>query len=166
MYVRNRIVALACSTGLVFSLSACHGPGNQATSGSGGRATTETLDQTQPCFTTTLSAKNCTPEQKVMFMPQSWGNKQLPILFASSNCDLRYSVVLTRGEVTCIYQPVASADHADSSAPASTCSVGARSHVRTVLRDKPVRRTISRTDIKSRKCIRLTLPTMNMVITS
>jgi hypothetical protein len=35
-----------------------------------------------------------------------------------------------------------------------------------VLRDKPVRRTISRTDIPSRKCIRLILPTMNMVITS
>jgi hypothetical protein len=39
-------------------------------------------------------------------------------------------------------------------------SAGARCQVLTVLRDKPIRRTNSRTDITSRKCIRLILPTM------
>ena len=38
------------------------------------------------------------------------------------------------------------------------------SHLRTVLRDKLVSRTISRTDFFSRKYIRLTLPIMAMVI--
>ena len=44
-------------------------------------------------------------------------------------------------------------------------STGAFNHLRTVLRDKLVSRTISRTDLFSRKYIRLTLPIMAMVIT-
>lgn len=48
----------------------------------------------------------CKPGQKVVFLPNSWGNAQLPILFAAVNCDLRYSVALTEGAVTCIYQPI------------------------------------------------------------
>jgi hypothetical protein len=44
-------------------------------------------------------------------------------------------------------------------------STGALSHLRTVLRDRLVSRTISRTDLFSRKYIRLTLPIMAMVIT-
>ena len=46
-----------------------------------------------------------------------------------------------------------------------TSSTGALSHLRTVLRDKLVSRTISRTDFFSRKYIRRTLPIMAMVIT-
>jgi len=41
-----------------------------------------------------------------------------------------------------------------------------RRYLRTVLRDKLVARTISRTDFFSRKCIHRTLPVMAMVITS
>lgn len=48
----------------------------------------------------------CKPGQKVVFLPESWGNEQLPILFAAVNCDLRYSVALTSGGVTCIYEPM------------------------------------------------------------
>jgi hypothetical protein len=44
-------------------------------------------------------------------------------------------------------------------------STGALSHLRTVLRDRLVSRTISRTDFFWRKYIRLTLPIMAMVIT-
>jgi len=44
-------------------------------------------------------------------------------------------------------------------------STGVFNHLRTVLRDKLVSRTISRTDLFSRKYIRLTLPIMAMVIT-
>ena len=49
---------------------------------------------------------SCTPGQKIVFLPRSWGNDQLPILFAAVNCDLRYSVALTNGGVTCIYSPI------------------------------------------------------------
>lgn len=49
------------------------------------------------------SAGACHPGQKVVFLPDSWGNEQLPILFAAVNCDLRYSIALTVGGVSCIY---------------------------------------------------------------
>jgi len=49
---------------------------------------------------------NCEPGQKVIFMPNRWGNEQLPVMFAATNCDLRYSVVLTKGAATCIYAPL------------------------------------------------------------
>lgn len=48
----------------------------------------------------------CEPGQKVVFLPRQFGNEQLPIYFAAVNCDLRYSVAMTNGGVTCIYQPI------------------------------------------------------------
>jgi hypothetical protein len=53
-----------------------------------------------------VTSKACKPGQKVVFLPSRWGNEQLPILFAAVNCDLRYSVVLTNGGATCIYNPI------------------------------------------------------------
>ncbi|MDR0747803.1 MAG: hypothetical protein LBE89_07975 [Helicobacteraceae bacterium] len=51
-------------------------------------------------------AKECAPGQKVVFLPSSFGNKQLPILFAAVNCDHRYSIALTEGGVSCVYKPI------------------------------------------------------------
>lgn len=51
--------------------------------------------------------KACTPGQKVAFLPDRWGNEQLPVIFAAVNCDLRYSVALTAGGVACIFAPLA-----------------------------------------------------------
>jgi hypothetical protein len=51
-------------------------------------------------------AKECKPGQKIVFLPSSWGNDQLPVVFAAVNCDLRYNVVSTNGGVTCIYGPI------------------------------------------------------------
>lgn len=50
-------------------------------------------------------AQACRPGQKVAYLPNRWGNEQLPIYFAAVNCDLRYSVVHTNGGVACIYLP-------------------------------------------------------------
>jgi hypothetical protein len=49
----------------------------------------------------------CEPGQKVAFLPNSFGNEQIPILFAAKFCDIRYSVVSNPGGVVCIYQPTA-----------------------------------------------------------
>lgn len=57
-------------------------------------------------------AASCKPGQKVVFLPPSFGNEQLPIFFAAVNCDLRYSVALTTGAVTCIYSPIKPAEEA------------------------------------------------------
>ena len=51
-------------------------------------------------------AAQCKPGQKIVFLPRSFGNQQLPIIFAAVNCDLRYGVALTEGAVTCIYGPI------------------------------------------------------------
>lgn len=48
----------------------------------------------------------CKPGQKVAFLPATYGNEQLPVMFAAVNCDLRYQVALTKGAVTCIYGPI------------------------------------------------------------
>src|SRR5690606_40953080 len=53
-----------------------------------------------------VAKEYCEPGQKVVYLPESFGNEQLPILFAAVNCDLRYSVALTKGAVTCIYAPI------------------------------------------------------------
>lgn len=53
-----------------------------------------------------VTTTQCKPGQKVIFLPNSWGNEQLPMLFVGVNCDLRYSVALTNGGVVCIYQPI------------------------------------------------------------
>lgn len=48
---------------------------------------------------------DCKPGQKVAFLPDRFGNEQLPLLFVMNNCDLRYEVAMTRGGVVCIYLP-------------------------------------------------------------
>lgn len=77
------------------------------------------LNQGEYCETNELTAPaDCKPGQRVVFLPSRFGNEQLPVLFAAANCDLRYSVVLTNGGVTCIYHRVTAALPAPQ-APAS-----------------------------------------------
>lgn len=69
-----------------------------------------------------VASAGCKPGQKIVFLPQSWGNEQLPVLFAALNCDLRYQVVATRGAVTCIFAPVKPEQPAAAESPASAAS--------------------------------------------
>jgi hypothetical protein len=55
-------------------------------------------------------ANKCKLGQKIVFLPSSWGNEQYSVLFAAANCDLRYSVAMTNGGVSCIYQGAQSVD--------------------------------------------------------
>lgn len=65
------------------------------------------IDQESICETSNVGiATDCKVGQKIAFLPRSFGNEQLPVLFAAANCDLRYSVVATVGAVTCIYNPI------------------------------------------------------------
>jgi hypothetical protein len=51
------------------------------------------------------AAQACKPGQKVVFLPNRWGNEQIPIMFAAINCDPRYPAVQNNGGVICIYLP-------------------------------------------------------------
>ena len=53
-----------------------------------------------------VTAASCKPGQKVVFLPSSFGNEQLPVIFAAVNCDHRFSIALTKGGVSCIYAPL------------------------------------------------------------
>lgn len=50
----------------------------------------------------------CETGQKIVFLPDSWGNAQLPVMFAAVNCDHRFTVAMTEGAVSCIYKPIKS----------------------------------------------------------
>ncbi|MEG0040584.1 MAG: hypothetical protein RR983_11710 [Massilia sp.] len=45
----------------------------------------------------------CQPGQKIAFLPNRFGNEQLPLLFVAVNCDLRYTVAMNNGGVVCIH---------------------------------------------------------------
>ena len=51
-------------------------------------------------------ASQCKPGQKIVFLPNTFGNEQLPIIFAAVNCDVRYSIALTTGGAMCVYGPI------------------------------------------------------------
>lgn len=76
-----------------------------------GKSSPPAIDQERICEVSAwqrdVVANDCMPGQKVVFLPRTFGNEQLPILFAAVNCDLRYQIALTTGAVTCIYHPIA-----------------------------------------------------------
>lgn len=61
-----------------------------------------------------FASEACKPGQKVIFLPPSWGNEQMPLLFVAVNCDMRFSVSLTNGGVVCIYRPIKVAENSES----------------------------------------------------
>lgn len=70
-------------------------------------ATSTAVDQATLCQVNDYRiATNCRSGQKIVFLPASFGNEQLPVIFAALNCDLRYAVALTQGAVTCIFGPI------------------------------------------------------------
>jgi hypothetical protein len=48
--------------------------------------------------------------------PSSFGNEQLPDIFAAVNCSLRYGVALTKDAITCIYGPITPSKPANTEA--------------------------------------------------
>lgn len=78
------------------------------------------IDQDALCQTDSYQvASHCKEGGKVGFFPRSFGNEQLPGMFAALNCDLRYQVVATNGAVVCIFKGV---QPTSPQAPASAAS--------------------------------------------
>jgi hypothetical protein len=79
---------------------------------SGCNNSTETfsnIDQTAVCQVDDWGLNRtmqCKAGQKIAFLPNSWGNEQLPLKFIAVNCDLRYSVSINNGGVVCIYNHI------------------------------------------------------------
>ncbi|MBT00066.1 MAG: hypothetical protein CMI01_15500 [Oceanospirillaceae bacterium] len=68
------------------------------------------LDQNTVCEVNAMdldtTRSTCETGQKIVYLPGSWGNKQLPVLFAALNCDHRFTVAMTEGAVSCIFKPI------------------------------------------------------------
>lgn len=73
-------------------------------------AVAEDVDQATLCIATSWKAADnvakCKVGQKIAFLPKSFGNEQLPIMFIALNCDVRFSVSLTNGGAACVFNPV------------------------------------------------------------
>jgi hypothetical protein len=87
------------------------------------------LAQAELCVTTEVRVESgCNPGQRVVFMPERFGNEQLPVMFASMNCDLRYAVAMTNGGVTCVFMKARRPQRADEGSveagPASSAPAG------------------------------------------
>jgi hypothetical protein len=108
-YLAARTFRLAFLAPICAALVACN-QSQSAASAMPGPAPEAAIEQSTICHTTdwepAIVGKSCKTAQKVVFLPNSFGNQQLPILFAAGNCDLRYSVVSTVGGVTCIFKGV------------------------------------------------------------
>ena len=69
-----------------------------------------TIDQENLCevsdWQKDVTAASCKAGQKVVFLPSTFGNEQLPVIFAAVNCDHRFTIALTKGGVSCIYSPL------------------------------------------------------------
>lgn len=91
-----------CVIGATLALAGCNQPATVAN--------LPTINQADVCEVKSwqhdASALACKPGQKIVFLPGSFGNEQLPIMFAAVNCDMRYSIALTNGGVACIYAPI------------------------------------------------------------
>lgn len=113
---KNTIVLTFLTVSVTLGLSACSRPAVTAVHADINQADICEVNAWQGDET----AKVCKQGQKVVFLPQSFGNEQLPILFAAVNCDLRYSVALTNGGVTCIYNPLKPAEKKQEPASGSS----------------------------------------------
>ena len=67
-------------------------------------------DQSSFCEVSELGydaiSEDCTENQKIGFFPDTFGNEQMPAIFAALYCDHRFEIAMTNGGVSCIYKPV------------------------------------------------------------
>ncbi|EKF9639309.1 hypothetical protein O1C50_003605 [Vibrio cholerae] len=67
------------------------------------------IDQDTLCTTASWKAVDnagkCKEGSKIAFLPDSFGNEQLPIMFVALNCDLSHGISLTNGGAVCIFKP-------------------------------------------------------------
>jgi hypothetical protein len=54
-------------------------------------------------FSNDEETDKCQPGQIALFIPHSFGNEQLPVIFAAKYCDFNFPIVSTIGSVSCVY---------------------------------------------------------------
>lgn len=65
-------------------------------------ALTETV-QARVCYVTDFDTRGCVKGDELLYLPERWGNEQLPIDFIAKKCDFSKQISWTNGGVTCVY---------------------------------------------------------------
>ena len=94
-----------------------------------GAATPPAPEQTSICTTSSLvPAENkefCDVGQKIAFLPERFGNEQMPLLFVAANCDIRYGFSHTKGGAVCVFNPIDASQTKTASSPTAPENDGA-----------------------------------------
>ena len=69
-------------------------------------------------------AANCHSGQVSIYLPNSWGNEQLPIIYAAKYCDFNFPIVHTNGAVSCVFFKGRTLNKTDGSTAPQTPSSG------------------------------------------
>jgi hypothetical protein len=100
MFSRNRVLSAAVIATAFFGLSGCLSTSAQAQSD---------INQKEMCEVSSIEFSaidnECSEGQKVLWAPNTFGNEQSPVIFASLYCDHRFEIVSSVGAVSCIYNP-------------------------------------------------------------
>ena len=93
------------------ALSGC-GDKNKGSAQAAPQATPQEAAQAAPavqqesnriCYVTDFDTRGCKKGDTILFLPEKWGNEQLPVNFAAQNCDFSKQIAWTNGGVTCIF---------------------------------------------------------------
>ena len=63
----------------------------------------EQQESNRVCYVTSYDTRACKKGDTLLYLPEKWGNEQLPVDFASQKCDFSKQIVWTNGGVSCIY---------------------------------------------------------------
>ena len=62
------------------------------------------VDNSSMCVVSNFNTiPKCEEGKPIAFLPESWGNDQLPLYFVALHCDLNHQIVHNNGGVVCIY---------------------------------------------------------------
>jgi len=61
------------------------------------------IHQKETCMFSSLDSPSCKEGQLALFVPNSWGNEQLPLYAASVFCNFEHAVVYNNGGVLCVF---------------------------------------------------------------
>ncbi len=70
----------------------------------GGFSNTGKINNGDICITNDFrTIPNCKNGELIAFLPNSWGNDQLPLYFITLHCDFNHKIVYNRSGVVCVY---------------------------------------------------------------
>lgn len=64
---------------------------------------TTSVAQARVCYVSDFDTRGCIKGDELLYLPNNWGNEQLPVEFIAKKCDFSKQIAWTKGGVTCVY---------------------------------------------------------------